>query len=92
MDFFFFLQNPLLRSINAGLVAASIVESSNGFSRTTTSERTGRKAQLVSEEIRMLVFLFFGQGDFQTDFCSRLLRSLQETLVHVLIFLFFKLR
>lgn len=50
------------------------------------------KAQLVSEEIRMLVFLCFGQGDFQTDFCSRLLRSLQETCVHVLVFLFFKLR
>lgn len=40
------------------------------------------KAQLVSEEIRMLVFLFFGQGDFQIDFCSRLLRSLQVTFVH----------
>lgn len=50
------------------------------------------KAQLVSEEIRMLVFLFFGQGDFQIDFCSRLLRSLQVTFVHFFFSLFFKLR
>lgn len=49
-----------------------------------------RKAQLVSEEIRMLVFLFFGQGDFQIDFCSRLLRSLQVTFVHVLLFSLFQ--
>lgn len=39
----------------------------------------------VSELIRMLVFLFFGQGNFQTNFCSRLLWLLQVTFVYVFI-------
>lgn len=39
----------------------------------------------------MLVFLFFGQGDFQIDFCSRLLRT-SNVLYHFnFFFLFFSL-
>lgn len=45
----------------------------------------------VSELIRMLVLLFFGQGNFQTSFCSRLLWLLQVTFVHVFYFSFLSL-
>lgn len=52
---------------------------------------TGPSARLVSGEIRMLVFLFFGQGDFQIDFCSRLLRTSNVRSLFGFFCLFFSL-